>query len=484
MFDFFNKNNNSQNNEEYWKEVEGGNLQVKYANLESKYQNALSNYTYLEKEHKKLKGMTENLCKSIMSNEYNLNQLGGQSILQGLDIYKLIEFTTIDFQKQRISNLELVKQLNEQIQIQANIIETLKQQLTQAMIQNSKDLTPNEVEGATIIDNSNVFDEEIIIEQPKKAPIKIERDNTGNITKIENKQESKLNQNFPKVNNANANLAPKPQEKVKISPKPQSPVAGKTIEDKNSPKLTIENIASYMDAMTEPMWDIVYAIGSQGFAKSNDIVDYINKDGEKHTKSAILTSITSLRKMSVLTNDTISTGYRRFQVYKLSTKGEAMYKSKYGKDIVESEIDKIIRDHDNIIHGYTIRDTKELLLDVHKCKSANMERSEVSIKLPNNKTYIPDIIAINPNGEKMYIEVELGNTPQRDFNDKCTKMMEVTKNFYFVTDTDNTIKSKLEGQVSMWVLQMGGKEKVSGITVYITTTTQLSRGEWSKVIPY
>ena len=84
-----------------------------------------------------------------------------------------------------------------------------------------------------------------------------------------------------------------------------------------------------------------------------------------------------------------------------------------------------------------------------------MDRQEVTIKLPNGETYIPDIIAEKENGEKMYIEVELGNTPQKDFNNKCSKMLQVTKNLYFVTDVDETIRKKLEGQVSMWILSMG-----------------------------
>ena len=198
---------------------------------------------------------------------------------------------------------------------------------------------------------------------------------------------------------------------------------------------------AYISAMTDIMWDIMEAIGTQGFAKSNDILNWIdNKSPNKYAKSNVLNSLTTLKKMNILTAENISTGYRRFQIFKFSQKGEEMFRAYFKKEPVESEIDKIIRDHDNVVHGYTIKDACELLINYHNCVYATMDRQEVTIKLPNGETYIPDIIAEKENGEKMYIEVELGNTPQKDFNNKCSKDPQVTKNLYFVTDVDETIR--------------------------------------------
>ena len=153
-----------------------------------------------------------------------------------------------------------------------------------------------------------------------------------------------------------------------------------------------------------------------------------------------------------------------------------MFESYFKKQPVESEIDKIIRDHCNVTHGYTIKDACELLSNYHGCTNITMDRKNVSIKLPDGKTYIPDIVC-NKDNKEIYIEVELGTTPQFDFNNKCNKMMQVTNHLYFITDTDETIKKKLEGQISMWILSIGGKEKIKGNTIYLTTMTQLSKGE-------
>lgn len=460
-------------------ESETSNYDFKLANLESKYFSMKEAKDYYEKEYKKLKGLTESLCKSIVSNQYNINQLGGNSILQDLDIYKLIDFTKLDFQKQKIENMNTLKKLNEQIKMQEIMIDSLKKQLTQVMIQNNKDITAEEVQDANIIDNSEVIETQI----PKVT--RIERNSMGDITppapqttRNEHKNTSTSTVSFntsPVIDFAKSRLTNNNNSSVKT--RQDSP--------ENVPTLTIENVDAYISAMTDIMWDIMEAIGTEGYAKSNDILNWIdNKSPNKYAKSNVLNSLTTLKKMNILTAENVSTGYRRFQIFKFSQKGEEMFRAYFKKEPVESEIDRIIRDHDNVIHGYTIKDACELLLNYHNCTDVNMNRQEVSIKLPNGETYIPDIVATKENGEKMYIEVELGNTPQKDFNNKCSKMLQVTKNLYFVTDVDETIRKKLEGQVSMWILSMGGKEKIAGTTVYLTTMTQLSKGDFSKILQY
>lgn len=434
------------------------NADIKYANLLSKYSSAIEAKNYFEKEYSRLKGMTESLCKSIVSNQYNMSQLGGNSILQDLDIYKLIDFTRMDFQQQKIQTMETLQQLNEQIKMQSILIDSLKKQLQQAMLQGHKDISPEEVEDAVLIDNSETI---------KPVSVTMERDNLGRTRQVpDSSPETKPARPCPAKPDINTNK------------KPPTP-------DTNTPVLTIENVDAYMSSMTDIMWDIMEAIGTEGYAKSNDILNWLdNHYPTKYAKSNVLNSLTTMKKMNIVTADNVSTGYRRFQIFKFSQKGEQMFKAKFNKEPAESEIDKITRDHDNVEHGYTIKDACELLLNYHNCTEAVMDRAQVSIKLPGGETYIPDIVATKENGEKMYIEVELGNTPQKDFNNKCKKMLQVTKDLYFVTDVDETIRKKLEGQVSMWILSMGGKEKIAGTTVYLTTMTQLSKGEFSKVLKY
>jgi hypothetical protein len=361
--------------------------------------------------------------------------------------------------------------------MQEIMIDSLKKQLTQVMIQNNKDITAEEVQDVNIIDNSEV------IEAPIPKVTRIERNSMGDIkTPQTTHNESK---NTVPTSTVSSNTSPVIDfAKNRLSNNNSSANTKQNISE-NVPTLTIENVDAYISAMTDIMWDIMEAIGTEGFAKSNDILNWIdNKSPNKYAKSNVLNSLTTLKKMNIVTADNVSTGYRRFQIFKFSQKGEEMFKAYFKREPVESEIDKIIRDHDNVIHGYTIKDACELLLNYHNCTYVTMERQEVSIKLPNGETYIPDIIAEKENGEKMYIEVELGNTPQKDFNNKCSKMLQVTKNLYFVTDVDETIRKKLEGQVSMWILSMGGKEKIAGTTVYLTTMTQLSKGDFSKVLQY
>lgn len=521
MFNFNNEDND-------YNEYENSNLQIKYNNICSKYENAKEQKKYAEDEYKKLKSMVENLCKSTLSNEYNYNQLGGNSILKGMDIYKLIEFTNMDIQKQKIEQLNLIKKLNDQIIMQQQIINTLKEQLTQSMVFSNKDISEEDINNSNIINNTNnnemnVFNESNFdmdssiedIKIPKKSS-KIITDAFGNVIEKDLDKENNNSSNIKTENNKvheeklkdilgfgnNKKESTSNKQKNTLEQNNDNIIKNKSIntttsssnkenqENKKQATLTIENVDVYMESMTPLMWDILEVIGSTGCSTSNDIIDNLskkNKDYENSKiKSSILNAISSLVKMAMLTQQSVSTGFKRFNISKLSNKGEIIYQKHFNNSPVESEIDKIIRDHDNIQHGYTIRETRDLLLSKWKCKSANMNRSEISIKLPNNHTYIPDIIAVHPKGYKMYVEVELGNTPQKDFNDKCNKMIEVTKHLYFVTDIESTISKKLEQQISTWILQSGGKDKVKGVTIYIATTTQLSKGDqqWNRVLKY
>lgn len=468
-------------------------LDIQYTNLLSNFENEKEKRIYFEKEFNKLKGVAENMCKSLLSNKYTYNQLGGNNILQSMDIYKLLHFTNMDIQEQRIKQLELIQSLNSQIQDLTEIVKTLQEQLTYAMLNTPNDLTEEEVLSANssnIIDNTGML-EEINIEPPKKVEYK--RDISSSISK--NNKIDSIFYEKPQVNyeKPKPTTIPKTQQEDKMGfipnlknnniQKPNNPLVNTNNSEQNQ-SLTLEKVDSYKAVMTETMWDIVKAIGEKGFSKSNDIIDYIMDIKPSTKKSSISPNLTTLKKMNVLNVETVSTGYRRFNLYKLTSKGITMYKEEYGCDIVENEMNLIIKQHDNIQHGYTIKDTVELLLKYHNCTEAIMDRTQVSIKLPNGKTYIPDIIATNQKGEKMFIEVELGNTPQKDFNDKCSKMLEVTNKFYIITDSDTTIKDKLEKQVASWILMMGGKEKVEGLTIYLSSTKRLEKGDFSRVLKY
>ena len=429
---------------EYRKEIKVGNLETKYNAMKEMKE-------FYEKRYKKLEKTVENFCKSIISNDYNMNQLGGSNNSKNLNIDELLIFFKKDYDKQKENYLKKISSLREKIEIQEQIIDNYKRQLTQTMIENSKDLKAKKIEDAKIIDNSEII-------QPKV--VKIEKDPLG---KIKNIKEGDGKNSYPIVDFKN---------KSDISE-----------ERKETPILTIENMQTYVSAMTEIMWDILEAIGTQGFSESNDILNWMEKNKTKYGKTNILNSITTLRKMSILSAESISTGYRRFQIFKLSQKGEDMFKIYFKKDPVESEINKIVKDHCTTVHGYTIKDACKLLITNYKCTKAVMDRQAVSIKLPDGKTYIPDIVAIK-DGKQMYVEVELGTTPQPDFNNKCNKMLQVTNHLFFISDTDETIKKKIEGQISMWILSLGGKEKIAGNTIYMTTMTQLSKGSFMKTLKY
>ncbi|MFW6046374.1 MAG: hypothetical protein ACOCP4_01095 [Candidatus Woesearchaeota archaeon] len=463
-------------------------LKIQLANKDSLIRNLTSQRNYYENELNRLNNTVETFCKFILSNEYNVKQLGGASILKDLDVYKLIEFTHEDFVKQQKDHLDTIKFMDDRINQLKILVESLKEQLTYSMANNNKDISEEEVKDAQLIDNTN--DEPVVmtIEKDTKGKIVNETKNNNNYRNNKNNKHKNnrniTNNNYSKSDRQHANKQFNKYDNNKNNNYNQQK-RPKNIDNNStmSKKLMLENMETYMSSMTEIMWDIVYAIGFFGYAESNEILSWMEKENKNYNKSNVLNSLTSLDKMNILSAQNISTGYRRFNIYQLTQKGDEMYKAKFNTEPTTSEINQIIKQHDNVNHGYTIKDACKLLVDMYKCESVNMNRNEISFKLENNETYIPDILGIKE-GKKLFFEVELGNTPQGDFNKKCTKMMEVTKDLYFITDKEDTMKKTLEKQISMWVLNIGGKDKVQGVKVYITTMTKLSKGVFDNKFSY
>lgn len=510
-------------------EFTNDNYHVRYNNLKSQYDYAIKEKNYCMEQWSKLSICVQSLCKEILSNRYNTSQISGDdtNILSRLkDVYELIEFTKEDFRKQKTDFIEMITTLSKQVESQKLIISTLKDEYEKMALLDPGDVGSDDL-GDTSVSISDDFgfaesnnilsefsmDEPVV--QPTKTTSPISnpttaessstsaysgfkqptiKSNFGN-NKNNNRNESNRNDkrnnsvsnnnkdNSPKQNftpNTQQNNVPNTQNIVKTntSENAQGPSKQINILKQNDTQFSIESIQL---AMNDLKWAIVEVIGTTGYARSNDIYNEISKRKDLNYKvslSTIQEALNSLNGLNILLCEKVRISMHIFNVYSFKDAGVELFKSRFNKVPVESERDKKIRDHDNLQHGYAITMVYDSLLSpTFNCDSVTMDRKETSIKLPKGKTYIPDIIAVKDD-EKMYIEVELGNTHQNDFNDKCNKMFEITKNFYFVTDVASNI-GVLQSSIDKWImLEMHGVSNVSGLLVRITTITQFKKGEW------
>lgn len=245
----------------------------------------------------------------------------------------------------------------------------------------------------------------------------------------------------------------------------------------------IVNLNDYINNMNEIMWDVVMAIGKDGVSESKDIKKLVVN--ENVTESAFNTALSQLRKMHIIEQERINTGWRWFHAYELSDIGNRIYLEKTKKNPVECEKQLLKKEHTTALHGYCIKDTAYILKAAFGYDDAVTDRKANSMKLYSGETYIPDVIAKKKEGALVdYFEVELGHHTQKDFNAKCDKMRMVTKDLYFVVPDADTMNKTLARQIGQWTLEKGGKDKLKGTTIYLTTLTKLNEGKWENIYPF
>ncbi len=144
---------------------------------------------------------------------------------------------------------------------------------------------------------------------------------------------------------------------------------------------------------------------------------------------------------------------------KVTEFGKNVYRMLEKKDPVESEMDKIIREHSSLRHGYGIKQTAEMLeaSDYYRNLNAKVTyltgRKRINVGQGKNGkqlSLVPDIIVEVPGEEPMYIEYETNDTTPEDFQRKCSKYLNVSGKMYVVVpsipDLDEVLK-----RVDAWI---------------------------------
>lgn len=233
--------------------------------------------------------------------------------------------------------------------------------------------------------------------------------------------------------------------------------------------------------LTDLEWYIIELIGSSGISEKPIIIDnLLAKVGDTCSKTKIRNNVTALTNKQVILEYRVTTGFRWFNLCELSVDGELLYKERFGKEPVESEMSKIRKAHDNIDHGYGIKDTA-IALDKLGYSGVTIDRKANFIRIDDTRASIPDIVATK-DGKTYYFEYECANHHSDDFSDKCHKLSMITDSLYFICPNSDAC-AKLERQIKQWIEKEGGRDKLlsANIKVYLTSTTALSKDVWTTV---
>ena len=224
----------------------------------------------------------------------------------------------------------------------------------------------------------------------------------------------------------------------------------------------------------DAMWRILEVIGGEGLAKYPDIERSAMEKEPEMVKNKLRTATQQLYRMKVLDQESLNLPLTpRVFIYRLTDIGERLYRSRFEKAPVESEQDKVRREHDNVEHGYGIMDLERVLTESGRYKNIHIFNRRRAIPLPNHRQYIPDIICIPKQGNYTeYIEYERGTHTQEDFNVKCNKMCQVTRYLNFVAPNRQVLLKHLRPQIETWIASRGA-ESLRNIRIRLSTPTEL-----------
>ena len=212
-------------------------------------------------------------------------------------------------------------------------------------------------------------------------------------------------------------------------------------------------------------------------AKELIINSFIYKQEKPPSMNAAYLSIKTFSDMGLLDKKRMSTGYRPFNILIITDLGKQIYRMLFKKEPPEQEHMKLAGEHASVQHAYMIKDVKTILEKTGNYNRVTMGRKENHIALPEGRTIIPDVIATISPYHRHFIEVECGNHHQNDFNDKCNRLVSLSRSIIIVGGSRNEVTRILKPQVENFIRFKGRNVlKISQTHIYLFSISDLSKG--------
>lgn len=449
--------------------------EVSYSQLLNQYHTAISKAQNFQDELRKKKeqwakrekefGITEKLmrelCEDILAKDGTEMKLGKEYSWSSIPLNKLIKKTGDVFRQYNCSRTELEKRLMQIAEERRQQVESLQDQIMRMKAKAGK------------IDTSDI---------PESTPAKEKEYNPKEIQEVISSDKD--------VNLAEQALMEDMEEDgqlIQLTPRSvPSTTNQKNVKEKQKTKKREKSRKSPVDEaflvtfheieekMNNFEWEVLKAIGDTGYSTFEDIAGEIFNRLTKVSKNRVRNACETLKNMGLLHNDTVKTPIRSFVVFYMETLGEKIYEKKYRKPAVISEFEKIVKEHDNPIHGYSIKELRLMLEEMNCFTMISDENRKHPIRIEKNIIYIPDVFCTfkreKGNG-KIYFEYECGNHTQTDFNSKLNRMVKVMRILNFVTPNAEAAE-KICNQVSSWI-KSRGSNSLDKVKVRVTTLRQI-----------
>lgn len=263
------------------------------------------------------------------------------------------------------------------------------------------------------------------------------------------------------------------KKSIPISKSKKSVKNRQELQKKLDKEYTMNILSELEKKISEHGWLVLDTIGTYGISKAADILNKALEvaDDQKFdtSKSRLRSNLTDLCNIGVIKRESIKSPYSQFYVYCLTVDGARIFKEKHGEDAVLSEMDKIIAEHDNLNHGYGIKEVSERIIENNCYEKVEIwNRKNHVITVSGKVTYIPDLYCTGKNGEHTYIEYELGHYSQRSFNIKCNKMLACTTMINYIVP-DRSEAEKIIKMLVEWTKTKGTGGNMRHVIVRVTT---------------
>lgn len=243
-----------------------------------------------------------------------------------------------------------------------------------------------------------------------------------------------------------------------------------TTDEGNHIGITTVSFEDVKSKLREEELEFLKILGTKGYSLYPEIEEIL-KENLGFTSSKVLSvynNLRSLRVIDVLDGDNIVKTFLRtngVRVLWLNKEiGVPIYIELFKEKPVKPEKDKMIEENDNLAHGYSIKETCDVLKELGYL-NISMDRKENTIKLDSNKLWIPDIIADDPvSKKKIYFEVEYANHTKDEFETKLTKANLRASTLRIITNSVIN-KSRLIRKVETWISKRESKSTSMLISV-------------------
>ena len=210
-----------------------------------------------------------------------------------------------------------------------------------------------------------------------------------------------------------------------------------------------------LEGINESGWKILEVIGKEGLSVYLEIESRILEKDTSSVRTSIRNTSISLETAGILHKENIRNPIRkRIALFELTDVGRRIFREHFGMDPIPSQMSLVEAEHDNYEHGYGILTAAEIIRAGGFFQEVSEFNRAHPIEIRSGIRYIPDIICRDGKGETLYIEYELGNTGQSDFNGKCSKMFCADPILNFLGSNRDTVQN-LSLQTAKWINSKG-----------------------------